>query len=551
MSPKSKAPRSARRDVNAATLKAIVDRTKSVLEADEHALLEDAVETLAYLTRELESSKVNLVRLRRFLFGGSEKTEKVLGGAEAPPAPPPTEPVNEATDPASATAGAAGQPPEPEKEKKPGHGRHGADAYPGARKIKVPHPALHHGDQCPKCHGGKVYALKEPRSAVRIIAEAPIQATVWQCEQLRCGTCNEYFAATPPPEVGPEKYDASVAAMVAELKYGVGVPFNRIEKLQHDMGIPLPAGTQWELVDKAADQVFPVFQELVRQGAAGDVLHNDDTSMRVLELSAQERAALLGPGTDDRSGVFTSGIVSVCEGHHVALYYTGPRHCGENIATLIDKRSDALPPPIQMCDASSSSSAGDFDTILAACIAHARRNFVDVATTFPGECRTVLEKLRAVYKNEADAKKAGLSPSERLAFHQTNSKPVMDDLHLWLVDQLDSRKVEENSALGKAIRYMRDHWDRLTLFLRKEGAPLDNNICERALKKAILHRKNSLFFKTLHGAAVGDLFMSFIHTAEMNGASGFSYLVALLRNAEAACRKPGDWMPWNYPGRPP
>jgi hypothetical protein len=547
----STAPGTVRRDVDIATLKAIVDRTKAVLEPNEHALLKDAVDTLAYVTRELESSKVNLVRLRRFLFGESEKTKKVLGAAAAPPAPAPNEPM----DPASVTPDAVVQPaqpePEPEKQKqkqkKPGHGRHGPDAYPGARKKKVPHPDLHHGDRCPSCHGGTVYGLKEPRCAVRITAVAPIQATVWQLEELRCGTCNEYFTAPAPPEVGPEKYDASVAAMVAELKYGIGVPFNRIQKLQHDMGIPLPAATQWELVDKAANQLFPIFQELVRQGAVGDVLHNDDTSMRILELSPEERGALLGPGTEDRSGVFTSGIVSVSEGHRVALYYTGPRHSGENVATLIEKRSATLPPPIQMCDASASNTSGDFETILAACLAHGRRYFVDVATTFPGECRFVLEKLREVYKNDAVAKKNGLSPSDRLAFHQTNSGPLMDELSSWLVDQIDSHKVEENSALGQAIQYMRKHWVKLTLFLRQEGAPLDNNICERALKKAILHRKNSLFFKTLHGAAVGDLFMSFIHTAEMNGVSGFAYLVALLRNTVDACRRPADWMPWCYP----
>ena len=93
---------------------------------------------------------------------------------------------------------------------------------------------------------------------------------------------------------------------------------------------------------------------------------------------------------------------------------------------------------------------------------------------------------------------------------------------------------------------MRKHWSNLTLFLRVAGAPLDNNICERALKKAILHRKNALFYKTLNGARVGDAFMSLIHTAELSGVDPFPYLVALLRHRQEVEENPGDWMPWNY-----
>ena len=98
---------------------------------------------------------------------------------------------------------------------------------------------------------------------------------------------------------------------------------------------------------------------------------------------------------------------------------------------------------------------------------------------------------------------------------------------------------------------MQKRWEALTLFLRVPGAPLDNNICERALKKAILHRKNALFYKTLNGARVGDIFMSLIHTAELNGANVFDYLVALQRHAEGrSAERPEQWMPWNYQATP-
>ena len=112
--------------------------------------------------------------------------------------------------------------------------------------------------------------------------------------------------------------------------------------------------------------------------------------------------------------------------------------------------------------------------------------------------------------------------------------------------QLEEKRVEPNSALGKAISYMRNHWDKLTLFLRVPGAPLDNNICERALKLAILHRKNALFYKTENGAAAGDLFMSLIHTCRLNGADPFDYLTELQKHEEEVRAAPQDWMPWNY-----
>ena len=171
---------------------------------------------------------------------------------------------------------------------------------------------------------------------------------------------------------------------------------------------------------------------------------------------------------------------------------------------------------------------------------------MDVAEQFPDECRHVLESLAAVYHTDAQACQQKLSPQERLRLHQAQSGPVMEDLHVWLVQQLDQRRVEPNSGLGKAMAYMLRHWEKLTLFLRLPGAPLDNNICERALKKAIRHRRNSLFYKTHHGAHVGDVFMSLIHTCELCGANPFDYLAELERHADQLGTGPQNWLPWNY-----
>jgi hypothetical protein len=202
-----------------------------------------------------------------------------------------------------------------------------------------------------------------------------------------------------------------------------------------------------------------------------------------------------------------------------------------------------------MCDALSRNTpklTNGVEILLANCLAHGRRQFVEIAPNFPDECRYVLESLGSVYHNDALAREQKLAPEERLRFHQEHSAPVMKQLHAWLEAQINENRTEPNSGLGKAITYLLRHWKGLTAFMRERGAPLDNNICEQALKRAVLHRKNALFYKTLHGAEVGDLFMSLIHTCQLAGVNSFEYLTELQRHVGELAAHPADWMPWNY-----
>ena len=451
--------------------------------------------------------------------------------------------VNPTGSEGKATGGAAAS---AEKKAQNGHGRTPASAYTGATKVAVPHPQLKGGDACPECPKGKVYAQKEPRPVVRIVGQAPLAATVYELEQLRCNACGQLFTAPEPEGVGPEKYDETAAAMIAQLKYGTGTPFNRIEKLEKRLGVPLAAATQWEIVKEAAVLLKPVQDELIRQAAQGELFHNDDTSVRILKM---ER-----PVGDERTGVFTSAVVSVAreasgEERRMALYFSGREHAGENLAKVLKRRAAELRPAILMSDALSRNvpklGAG-VELLLANCLSHGRRNFVDVVGSFPAECRYLLEMLGEVYANDALAKERKMTPLERLEFHHQYSQPLMEELKGWMSDQLDGRKVELNSGLGQAMNYMRRHWAALTLFLRQPGAPLDNNICERALKLAVLHRKNALFYRTQNGAKVGDLFMSLIHTCDLNGVNSFHYLVEMLHHAKQVAANPQDWMPWCF-----
>ena len=447
------------------------------------------------------------------------------------------------TEKTSAVSGdaAVGNTAEEEEPPAAGHGRNAASAFVGAPRIEIAHPNLKHGDRCPACGQGNVYAQKEPKVLVRVVGQAPLAATVYSLERLRCGACGQVFTAEEPEGVGPDKYDETAAAMTAQLKYGSGIPFYRLERLEDQLGIPLPAATQWEIVEEAAEVIKPARDELIRQAAQGEVLHNDDTGMKVLKLERE-------PG-EKRTGVFTSGIVSTAAARKIALYFTGRQHAGENIADVLKQRAAESGPAIQMSDALSWNAPKlpvGVELLVAHCLAHGRRQIVEVAQNFPVECRHILQELGEVYRNDAQARDANLEAEERLRFHQEHSLPVMDKLHGWLEAQFAERKVEPNSSLGKAITYLLRHWKALTLFLRQAGAPLDNNLCERALKRAVLHRKNALFYRTLNGAQVGDLFMSLIHTCELCGTDSFHYLTELQRHAGELAASAAEWMPWNY-----
>jgi transposase len=533
-------------------LEAIVARAeKEALSPEDRSRLKAGIATLAWLVDEIERKSVSIARLQRLLFGTkTEKTKNILGMKS-----------EEGREETESTAGATENEKDGEKEKPdPGHGRNGAEAYSGAERIRVPHESLKAGCACPGCRKGKLYLLKEPYVIVRVRGQAPLGATVWEKEALRCHLCGEVFAAKTPEGVGEEKYDASAAAIIALLKYGTGFPFNRLEKVQGSVGIPLPATTQWEIVEEAADVIAPAHEEIIREAAQGEVLHNDDTPMRVLSLVGGGEAMSRVPdegeeqaGTEEpkkateRTGVFTSGIVSVREGRRIGLFFTGQKHAGENLTEVLRKRASGLPPPIQMCDGLSRNEPSDeFETVLGNCVGHGRRKFVELVEVFPEDGRHVIESLRVIYRNDAIARVRKLSPEERLRFHQEQSRSVMDDLKLWMEGKLERKEVEPNSPLGGAMNYMLKRWEKLTLFLRQPGAPLDNNICERALKKAIQHRKNALFYKTENGARVGDVFMSLIHTAELSGANPLDYLTALLKHGTELKRDPGSWMPWNY-----
>ncbi|MBT8331797.1 MAG: transposase, partial [Deltaproteobacteria bacterium] len=376
-------------DLNLEQVDALLKRVQSgCLQDGDYEIIKAMVETIELLSQCVDEKATSIRRLLRMLFGPrTEKLKNVIKDEQKEKSDSSKSKQQHLTD-------------KNNKPKPKGHGRNAAADYTGAELIKVDHANLKPQDNCPGCLKGILYEMKVPKVVVRITGKAPIDAKVYQMQKLRCNLCGEIFIADTPPGIGEEKYDAASAAMIALLKYGSGLPFNRLQQLQGSCGIPLPASTQWQIVALMADQISPVFQYLIWLAAQGDVVYNDDTTMKILALMqnnhAQDQSA--------RKGIFTTGIVSTVNDQQIALFYTGRKHAGENLADLLQQRHSDLSAPIQMCDALSRNTSEAFKTILANCLAHGRRKFVEVALNFPQQCRYVIETLAKVYKHDEIAK---------------------------------------------------------------------------------------------------------------------------------------------------
>lgn len=521
---------------NPSEIEALIARLEDgQLRAEDRRLISRLLRLLLTLIRVVEQKNTSISRLKRLLFGpGSDKRQAravvpaTVPGQDAPPAE---------DEPSTTTASESS--PGGEHTPRRGHGRRGAGSYAGAQVVRCAATEWAPGDGCPHspCRG-HLYDTQSPSLFIRLEGRPLIAATRYEQQVLRCSACATRFTAPLPAGVPAQKYDPTADVAMALYKYGAGMPFYRQARLQALVGIPLPESVQYERCAFVAACLRPVYLELMRRAACADLFHTDDTGVVILDLLKENRQLPAGA----RRGVQTSGIVARVGACQIALYLSGRRHAGENLAELLLQRPPEMSPPLQMSDALAANWTGEFRRIVAKCLAHARRQFVELEAAFPAECGRVLDALAEVYGHDAETRR--MTAEERLAFHQAQSGEVMERLREWIAAQFRERVVEPHSSLGKALTYLKTHWEGLTKFLTVAGAPLDNNLCERALKLAVLHRKNALFYKTEVGARVGDVLMSVIETCRLNGVNVWEYLLAVVRDERAVGRDPARWLPW-------
>jgi hypothetical protein len=528
---------------------ALIERIeRNVLSTEDRRVLVKVLTFYFWLLFALREAKLSLTRVKALVFGEKAKkreppesggsSSRGGGGTSAPPSGAPE--VQSSSE----------SMPTKEKTRPPGHGRHGAEVYRAAQTVACRHDELAVGERCPACGRGRLYRLP-PGIEMRLDGNALLSAVRYELEKLRCSACGQIFTAFLPAEAGVEKYSARARAVLALARYYLGVPWYRLESFQALVGVPMPDATQWDQVELVGDCAHPIFKYLERLAAQGEVIFQDDTPGRILtlmeenrEAAAQAKATGVAPS---RTGMYTTALIVQVGERRVCLYYTGRQHAGENLAALLAQREPQREKPLVMSDALSSNNAEETHLIRCHCLAHGQRKFSELDEVFPAESAVVVEALKSVYEHDEEARDKQLSAQERLAYHQTYSEPILTTLKEWLEQQTDERLVEPNSSLGKAIAYLLGHWETLTRFLTVPGAPLDNNVAERALKLCIRQRKNSLFYATEHSAYIASLLTSVIATCLQAGVNALDYLVAVQDHRQEVFANPGAWLPWNYP----
>jgi transposase len=523
----------------------------NTLTAEDRRVLGKVLAFYFWLLFALREAKLSLRRVKALVFGEKPKKPKPpsSGGTPGGRSAGGSEMQTGASQGISAPAPAS--PPE-QKPPPPGHGRRGADVYRAAQAVACRHEELAEGERCPACGRGRLYRLP-PGVEMRLDGNALLSAVRYELEKLRCSACGQIFTASLPAAAGREKYSARARAVLALSRYYLGLPWHRLEGFQALVGVPVPDATQWDQTEIVGDCTHPVFKYLEKLAAQGEVIFQDDTLGRVLALIAENQQATAQAQAQGeakaagRTGMQTTALIVQVGERRICLYYTGRRHAGENLELLLAQREPGRGKPLVMSDALSSNNAEEAGLIRCHCLAHGRRKFSELAEDFPAESAVVVEALKLGYDHDEQARDQQLSAHERLVYHQTYSEPILTTLKRWLEQQTVDRLVEPNSSLGKAMAYLLGHWVTLTRVLTEPGAPLDNNVAERAVKLCIRQRKNSLFYATEHSAYMASLLTSVIATCVQAGINALEYLVAVQEHRAEVFANPGAWLPWNYP----
>ena len=497
------------------------------LSPDDIQLLLIALSTLATLQDRLSSNDVTVHKLRKLLgmVTASETLSTLLKG--------------------KSTATPSFKKPRKKKVKK--------DKSTGVKPQIVHHQLddLNKGDDCPACDRGTLTKY-EPAVLLRITGHSPYEAAKHLLERLRCNACGEYFTAALPDEVkadgnANQKYGYSARSLMAINKYFMGAPFYRQETLQDVLGMPITASTVFDQCEQVANDLHPIYLAILMAGANAKHYYLDDTTHQIIDQKETIKTQRKTGKPQKRTGVYASGVIAtLADGREIVLFQTNIGHAGEWMDEILQKRDPGRAPPILMSDALSSNAPSKVKVIQALCNSHGRRQFVDVLAHFHDEVEHVLNWYKVIWINDEATKEQGLCDADRLAFHHEHSLPVMEQIRDWGQCQLDEEVVEENSGLGKAIRYFIKHYDGLTCFCTVAGAMLDNNLMEAQLKVIALGRKNSYFYKTLAGASISDIITSVVATCVRAQINPFDYLNLIQRNQEHVKCNPQAWLPWNY-----
>jgi transposase len=413
-------------------------------------------------------------------------------------------------------------------------GRNGFDDYPSVSIDVIENP-YQSGSPCPCCTKGKLYE-GEDRQGIQYDAAPLIQVKRHRKKVLRCNACGQEQV---PRKSIPRHTNEARSAVVVER--ALGMPLNRLSRLQTLFGVEIPQSTLWIMAKELWERVgHSVFNALCDSACGGLIFGGDDTKARILEIQERYKS-----GEKIRKGCYTSSICTQVHGRDIILYFTSNKYLAENFTGLLVRRDDEDETVISlMVDASANNVPTLTWVILGFCLAHGRRKFVELLDDSPVECKYFLAQIAKIYQNDKLTK--SLSVHERRDYHRMHSLPILRAMYREMIRLFKEKLIEPNSNLGKVFTYWLKRRYGFAAFTRIPGMPLDNNATERALRPMAMGRKTSLFFMTLVSAGIWSELFSLVFTCEKNGINAYAYLNWLQENWLAASREPENFLPWHF-----
>lgn len=395
---------------------------------------------------------------------------------------------------------------------------------------------------CEECGDTMKKMSKEIRKEVVVI---PPQVKIvehvkyiYTCENCRDnGTRANIKGAVAPEAVIPHSFvSASLLAFIINRKYAEAIPLYRQEQQWQNFGVDISRQNMANWVIKGADLLSLLYEGMKRELLKESYAHADETTMLVL--------------TDPRGKGKTNAYMWLyCSGEFgkpVYLYEYQPSRSGEHPKRFLGGFTGIL-------QTDGFDGYGKVEGVtLMGCFTHARRYYLDALKAIPADAETskalatqgrkYCDKLFSLERSYR-----GKNAEERRLLRLEKSKPVLDAFHEWLLANKD--KVLPKSALGKAVTYSLNQWNRLVVFLEDGQVELSNSRAERAIKPFVIGRKNHLFSKTPNGARASAICYSIVETAKANGLSPFHYMNYLFETIPAL--PPGDCealdklLPWS------
>jgi transposase len=386
---------------------------------------------------------------------------------------------------------------------------------------------------CPKC-GGTLHRLGEDVTEVLDYVPAMFRVIRHVRPKLSCRGCDS-IAQAPAPSLPIHRGLATPAllAHVLVAKYADHCPLYRQAEIYARAGVELDRSTLADWVGQTARLMRPLVDVVGAHVMAADRVHADDTTVPVLEpgLGKTSTGRLWCYVRDDRP--FAG------QAPPAVLYCYSPDRKGEHPRKHLDLFHGIL----QADGYQGYARLYDRGVTDAACMAHARRKFVDVYKSDKSPlANEALRRIAGLYAIEATIR--GSTADARLAVRAEQSAPLFADLRGWMEKTLP--RVSGKSDLAGAIRYALSRWDALSLVVRDGRVCLDNNAAERAMRPIPLGRKNWLFAGSDAGGERAAAIYSLTETAKLNGLDPEDYLRQVLeRIADHPVKRVHELLPWN------